>query len=237
MKKKIKNIIKNLKFKIKYKNFFLSKYQIKDFLHMRRNLKMKNKDFDREVPEQIMAFIFISKNNKVLEIGSNVGRNSLIISSLLKESSNLVTLECNPDISKLCQENRDINGLNFSIETSALSKKPLIQKNWDTIPSEILLPGYTKINIISWDMLCQKYKINFDTLVLDCEGAFYYILEDFPNILNNIKLIIMENDYHNIDHYKTIKNKLNDNGFKNIYTRNGGWGPCKSFFYQVWKKE
>jgi hypothetical protein len=35
----------------------------------------------------------------------------------------------------------------------------------------------------------------FDTLVLDCEGAFYYILQDTPEILEGIKLLIMENDY------------------------------------------
>jgi hypothetical protein len=52
--------------------------------------------------------------------------------------------------------------------------------------------------------LKEKYPINFDTLVLDCEGAFYYILMDYPEILHGINLIIMENDYHSIDHKKYI---------------------------------
>ena len=30
----------------------------------------------------------------------------------------------------------------------------------------------------------------FDTLILDCEGAFYNILKDMPEILDNINLII-----------------------------------------------
>ena len=31
----------------------------------------------------------------------------------------------------------------------------------------------------------------FDVLVIDCEGAFYNILNDIPEILDNIKLIII----------------------------------------------
>jgi hypothetical protein len=31
-----------------------------------------------------------------------------------------------------------------------------------------------------------------NTLVLDCEGAFYWILKDMPDILNNIEKILMD---------------------------------------------
>jgi hypothetical protein len=85
--------------------------------------------------------------------------------------------------------------MNFFVENSALSKRPLIQKDWDTIVSDVVLEGYKKVNTITLEELHYKYKIEFDTLILDCEGAFYYILLDMPEILNNIKLIIVENDY------------------------------------------
>jgi FkbM family methyltransferase len=95
-------------------------------------------------------------------------------------------------------ENRDLNNFNFHIENSALSNRKLIQRGWDTMPSDTLLEGYSWVNTISLDNLKTKYNIEFDTLMLDCEGAFYYILMDMPEILNNIKLIIMENDYIDI---------------------------------------
>ena len=50
------------------------------------------------------------------------------------------------------------------------------------------------IGLVQKGELKNKYNINFDTLVLDCEGAFYYILMDMPEILENIKLIINEID-------------------------------------------
>ncbi len=207
--------------------------------NIQNKLKLDYGDFNTEVPEQEMTVKYIKGNEKVLEIGGNIGRNSMIIAYILNNNNNnnFVSLECNTDISKQLIHNRDLNKLDFNIENSALSKRPLIQKNWDTIISEDILEGYTKVNTITYEELNNKYRINFDTLVLDCEGAFYYILLDMPEILNNIKLIIMENDYNNIDHKEYIDSILKNNNFKVDYERGGGWGPCSDYFFQVWIKK
>lgn len=206
-----------------------------NYLHSK--LKIEYGSFDDEVPEQKMSIRYLKGNEKVLEIGGNIGRNSLIISSLLKNSNNLITLECNKEIYEQLIKNRDLNNLNFNIENSALSKRKIIQKEWDTIPSEILLPGYEWVNTITFDELQKKYNIEFDTLVLDCEGAFYYILQDFPEILNNIKLIIMENDYHNINHKIYIDEILKNNNFYISYSEKGGWNPCYDNFFETWIRD
>ena len=71
-----------------------------------------------------------------------------------------------------------------------------------------------------------KYQINFDTLILDCEGAFYNILLSMPEILNNIKLIIMENDYLDIGKKEYVDNVLKQNNakFGGAAICNGGGG-------------
>ena len=86
--------------------------------------------------------------------------------------------------------------MKFYIESSALSQRKLIQKDWETKPSETLEPNFKWVNTIRLEQLKTKYNIKFDTLVLNCEGAFYYILMGMPEILDNINLTIMENDYH-----------------------------------------
>ena len=153
-----------------------------------------------------------------------------------KNNKDFVSLEASYDISLQLTHNRDINSLNFYIESSALSKRKLIQKGWETIESEIILDGYSDVKTITLNELYSKYNINFDTLILDCEGAFYYILMDMPEILNNIKLIIMENDYWDINKKMYIDNILRMNGFYVDYSKEGGWGPCYNNFYEVWKK-
>jgi FkbM family methyltransferase len=188
-----------------------------------------------ELPEQKMAIRYLTGNEKVLEIGGNIGRNSLVIASILKENS-LVTLETDTTISSQLTENRELNHLSFYIENAALSNRKLIQKGWNTIPSDTLLEGYFEVNTITLNEIKEKYNIVFDTLVLDCEGAFYYILMDMPELLNNIQLIIMENDYHDITHKNYIDEVLKNNQFSVDYSEGGGWGPCYSNFFEVWKK-
>ena len=199
-------------------------------------LKLKYGSLNDELPEQKMVTRYLKGNEKVLEIGSNVGRNSLVIASIIEDNNNLVTLESDKNIAKQLTENRNLNNFNFNIENSALSNRKLIQRGWETIPSETLEDGYNWVDTITLDKLKTKYNIVFDTLVLDCEGAFYYILMDMPEILNDINLIIMENDYTDISRKKYIDDILIKNNFFVDYTESGGWGPCFHNFYEVWKK-
>ena len=200
------------------------------------NLDIRHGSFNDELPEQKMAVRYLNGNEKVLEIGGNIGRNSLVIASILNDSTNLVTLESDANIVSQLQENKNLNNLNFSIECSALSNRKLIQKGWETIPSNKLLPGYNWVNTITLEKLKNKYNIDFDTLVIDCEGAFYYILIDMPELLDKINLIIMENDYIDINNKKYVDNTLLNYNFKRIYFEGGGWGPCCDYFFEVWKK-
>ena len=192
-----------------------------------------------EYPEQIMSILFLKGNEKILEIGGNVGRNSLVIASILmKTNENLVVLETDNEIANQLIRNRNSNNFTFFVENSALSKRELIQSGWNCIlKNNNLIPrGYLPVQIIDYETLCSKYNINFDTLIVDCEGSFYYILQDMPEILKNIKLIIMENDYNDIDHKSYVDFVLTNNDFKRIYFQSGGWGPCSNNFYEVWRK-
>jgi len=211
-------------------------------------LKIGYGSFEEEYPEQLMTASYLTGNEKVLEIGSNIGRNSLVINYILsqnnsnKTNNNFVTLECDTGIADILKYNRDLNNFDFHIETAALSKRRLIQRGWNTICSDVLLDGYKNVNTITLEELNKKYNIDFDTLVLDCEGAFYYILMDMPEILNNIKLIIMENDYHDINHKKYVDEVLVKNDFYVEYSENGCALAKQIFpqtfenFYEVWKK-
>ena len=214
-------------------------YLIEKLENIQQNLKLDFGSFKDEYPEQLMAVRYLSGNEKVLELGGNIGRNSMIIAYILNKNgnNNFVSLECDEGIAQQLEHNKEINNLDFHIENSALSKRKLIQKGWETICSDILLDGYKNVNIITFEDLNSKYNIIFDTLVLDCEGAFYYILIDMPEILDNIKLIIMENDYNIIEHKKYIDNILFSKNFTVDYYEAGGWGPCYNNFFQVWKKQ
>tara|TARA_B100000674_G_scaffold499228_1_gene542978 strand:- start:1719 stop:2504 length:786 start_codon:yes stop_codon:yes gene_type:complete len=216
----------------------------------------------REYEEQLMAMKYIKPDSKVLELGSNIGRNTLIISSLLENDKNLVTLETMQETVQKLKQNRDINKRSFHIENSALSYIKLMQNREGAggacIPfNQSLLKdeNYTPINTITFSELQKKYNIVFDTLVLDCEGALYHILKNSnENILENINLLIMENDYRNYDHKLYVDSIFKKSKFRRVYVESltkkkidkpSFWNkdgshtryPCYQNFYEVWKKK
>ncbi len=216
-------------------NIFVDKIHQKTILYKRYE---GTDSWDEEYPEQVLSAAFINPDAKVLELGSNIGRVSMVIASKLKDDRNLVTLECDFDNYIILEKNRISNNFKFNTINAALSKRRLIQKDWNTIPSDIDIEGYTSIPIISLNELKEKYKIEFDTLVCDCEGALFYILIDFPDLLTNIKTIIIENDFLNIEEKNYVDKKFIENGFNIIFSLNGGLQkhPCKNNFYEVWSK-
>lgn len=200
-------------------------------------LRLVHGSLSEEYPEQLMATMYLPSDAKVLELGGNIGRNSCVIAAILDDSRNLVTMEPNIEYINDLQENRDCNGLQFHIEASAVSMRPLIQLGWDTFPSEEILPGYSRVSTINFEQLQKKYGIIFDTLVVDCEGALFYILQDDPKILTNIKLVIVENDYHDPQQLKDVSDLFSQNGLQLVYNRSLGYTFYNSEnFYQVWKK-
>jgi hypothetical protein len=200
-------------------------------------LKLSYGSMNEEYPEQLLAMRFINENSKVLEIGGNIGRNTLIIDTILNDSKNLVSLESDTGIAEKLMLNIVNNGYESYVENSALSLQPLMQKGWNTVPRIGELPeGWKKVSSISFADITKKYKITFDTLVADCEGALYYILKDDRSILDNIKLIIIENDFTDITHKEFVNKVFIEKGFHPVYHEAGGWGPCEAFFYEVWQK-
>jgi len=206
---------------------------------LHQTIQLEGGTMMEELPEQMMAMRYLTGSEKVLEIGGNVGRNSMVIATILNGAGNrdMVVMETDPETVKTLERNRDRNGLVFSVEPAALSKRGLIQKGWDTMVSDVVYPGCFKVNTTDYRALVAKYGIRFDTLVLDCEGAFFYMLMDMPEILDGIRLILMENDYHDIRQKLFVDRVLTDGGFKRVYAEAGGWGPCYPNFFEVWRKE
>ena len=78
----------------------------------------------------------------------------------------------------------------------------------------------------------------FSTVSVNADTAT--ILKDTPEILNNIKLIIMENDYRIDSQKEYVDTILRENNFYVDYLEIGPleseWSTFKDKFFEVWKK-
>lgn len=206
---------------------------------LHQTLSLRYGSWQDELPEQKMSIQFIRPNDTVLELGGNIGRNSLVIASILSTPSRLVTLETDPKIALQLDENRQANRLPFQIVCAALSARPLIQSGWVTEPmpeSGVIPDGYIPVKTVSYNDLRKMVPTPFTALVADCEGALFYILRDFPQLLRDVRTVVMENDYTDITHKQEVDQRLRSNGFKCVFRQAGGWGPCYDCFFEVWQK-
>jgi FkbM family methyltransferase len=196
-----------------------------------------------EWPEQTMVVRFLDPGAKVLEIGANIGRNTMMIASVLADSSNLVTLECDQAAAEILRCNRTANDFAFRIEPSALSCRPLIQRGWETVPADEVQPGWKAVSTITFNELVTKYGIAFDTLVADCEGALFYILQDDPAILDGISTVILEADYPSVEHKSSVETVFAGHGLSRIHSEPlvTDWkhpfpDEVAASFFEVWSR-
>ena len=218
------------------RNMLGSSYDLQKIHDFTRLLIGSMKD---ELPEQELALEFIRPDDHVVELGSNIGRNTIVLSCILTDpSKQLVTFECNPDFIDILRFHRDINGLEFQIINSALSKRPLYIRDWETTTERNINSSdeWKEIKTMDWKTMEDTYpEFHPTVLVADCEGALYPIFkDDSEEILKNLRCVIMENDYHDIDQYIYVQTQLVKHNFLCHKTIGGGWGPCANFFYQVW---
>lgn len=196
----------------------------------------------QEYPEQLMTMKYLEPTATVLELGANIGRNTAVIATLLNDDHRFVSFECDPVIAQQLSEVKQLNSLNFHIESAALSHRPLCQNGWQTMPydGQTLPAGYQKVTTLTVEQLRAKYDLSFDTLVADCEGALFYILQDTPSLLNGITTVILENDFASVEHKTFVDRLLTQHGLEYVYTAPNIFAPCLALapiFFQVFKKK
>ena len=198
-----------------------------------------------ELPEQLMSVKHITPDSIVLELGGSIGRNSCIINSILDTKTNHVVIEPGTLELSLLQNNRDSNNFGFFIENSAISNVPLYSLSWYTYLTQI--PDSIEVNTINYNDVLEKYKLTFNTLVIDNEGHFVGMLKDFPTILDGINLLIIEHDFNTEDDLCYFKKTMTQSGFtmKDMFLKNERYGPGINWsdglntdpvFVSVWKK-
>lgn len=196
---------------------------VEKFQHLHElHEKVVDMDMSGELPEQELIFKHVRYNAKVLEFGGNIGRSSIVISKLLKNPQNHIVLESDPKIAKELIKNKINNNCGFIVINAALSETPIIQNGWTskniTHTFTPLPKGWKYVPTITYQELLQKYPIQFDTIVADCEGCLEPIFKSYPYILDNIHTIIIENDaqFYNQKSNDYIQSFIKHKGFRSI---------------------
>jgi FkbM family methyltransferase len=144
----------------------------------------------------------------VVEIGSNVGYYSLIISSEIGETGRLFAFEANPDTYQILRDNIEINGFSnrVTLENKAVTDnvEKIAFQTLTKNPSGSRIVEYSKLNqytkeqkIIkvdstSLDQYFNNKDIKIGLIKMDAEGSEPHIFEGMKNlIINNANITII----------------------------------------------
>ena len=171
---------------------------------------MERKEIER--PEQELIAKFLPTQCSVLELGGESGTTSLIINNILdtdyKNKHVVVDPEKNAILNLLYTKKK--YSVNFQIVHGFLGKnRETHEKMWDGCKNNKMFQ-LTEIEAMIND--------TFDVLVVDCEGAFYNIVNEIPEILDKASLIIIEMD-GNCENVEPLRNKLLKSGFTLVHSQ------------------
>lgn len=164
-----------------------------------------------ERPEQEIIAKHLFRDATVLEFGAGQGCTAIVIDKLLEDPLQHIILDPSQYAIECTKKHKSETGCQFQLLYGFMAKNRQFQE--DLWPECKNAPHfcleYCK-SLISKDF--------FDVLIVDCEGAFLGICQDFPELLREAKLIIieMDGDENNCDETRKL---LKENQFVCIHSQ------------------
>ncbi len=177
----------------------------------------------------------LNPNSSVLELGGCIGVVTCLANSLLTDKRRYVVAEANPYLIPYLMINKNRNNLGFNIENKVVSKDKKVR----FFIHQLIVGGSqirqtdqsVSIPTTTIQQLEKKYKLKFDTLIMDIEGAEKKFIEEFQTDLEHFKTLFIEfHPFQDMLTKKEIRNSeiiLNKLGFQRI---------VKDEIYQIWRK-
>ena len=170
---------------------------------------------DCEIREQELVNKFIKEDDIVLELGARYGMISCVINQKLNNKNNQVSVEPDDRVWNALENNKRLNNCNFQIVKGFISNKKLNLTNLQfTYGSTYEEDNNSNIDYFTLDEIQQKYNIKFNVLVADCEGYLEEFFYQNPELYNNLRLVILEEDCKEKCNYNKVYDELKKNNFE-----------------------
>jgi len=188
--------------------------------------------------EQLFLHEFVKPSDSVLQLGANIGTSCILVDKLLDNRKMNVCLEPIEEVFDVLVKNKEYNDCGFIPVLGLLSseKNVKIQKHGKDLDSSFVSKdGELGVNTYTLSELESIINSKFSVLFMDCEGCFIQVLLDFPEILDDLRMVIVEKDrIHELD-YSGCDEKLVGAGFK----KKECWDKhkCLNLLIEVWEKK
>ena len=189
--------------------------------------KGKPVNCNAEIVEQNLVKTYVKPDDKVLELGARYGSVSIVTNKIINDKSSHYVVEPDSAVWEALLTNMKLNDCNFNIIKGVISKKKLnvCQNNYST---------YTYEDQESPIQCYEIPEINFNVLIVDCEGFFETFYNENKSFFKNLKTIIFESDEPERCNYDYLLDEFSNLGFKIVKCIEEP--TCKNMFHYVLQK-
>jgi len=195
---------------------------------------------EHEFREQRALRKVLLPSDCVLELGGNIGCSTIAINSILSDKSQHVTLEPIPELFQVLNKNISFHKCGGAILKGYLGKesgrtfRTLGSRDKNLFSSREIPARGRKLSVKSEDQsrrtapfyhpdsftlpqLLEHVNTPFSFLFADCEGCLPQIIQEYPELLDNLRCLLFELDYHSgmgVEIYEELSSVLLSRGFK-----------------------
>jgi|DEB0MinimDraft_6_1074348.scaffolds.fasta_scaffold43152_1 hypothetical protein len=162
-----------------------------------------------EIVEQELVQKYIKPEDRVLELGARYGSVSIRTNKIVNDKSSHYVVEPDSAIWECLENNMKINDCNFNIIKGVIAKDKysVCQKNYST---------YTYKDENSKTQSYDLPDVDFNVLIVDCEGFFQTFYEENKSLFPKLETIIFEGDEPQRCDYDYLLSEFDKLGFKVI---------------------
>jgi FkbM family methyltransferase len=179
-----------------------------------------------EKEEQDQAQEYIQADDCVLELGARYGTVSAIINKKLANPLHHIAVEPDTTVWAALEKNKQNSQSQFQIIKGLISNKKFSLTN-DSYASRQIVDESSTIPHVSFQQVKAMVGVPFTVLVIDCEGCIEHFLTENEEVLDTVRLILMEEDVPDTCNYTAVKKLLSNYSFKEV--KPGG--------HSVWMKQ
>lgn len=185
---------------------------LKHFKLLSLNGTIDNHDY--EVDEQLALIRVLRKGDRVLQLGGNIGTSCITASIAAKLDTNVCVEPCKELYDILEKNSRDyavsaIHGVIGECTSVRLQNMDTANNHWGAFTSKDGSGEETPCHSLN----SIRPQRGFSVLFADCEGCLPEFLEEYQNVLGDLRAIIYERDRAESVNYEVVDDFLRRNRF------------------------
>jgi FkbM family methyltransferase len=138
---------------------------------------------------------YLNVNDKVIELGACIGFLGVIVNSKIKNKTDHILIEANPNLIPVIEENKKLNRSSFTVE-HCLIGDPTINKYVEFSISDFILGSSVYQKSKNTAMVRTKslseYSEKYNFLIVDIEGGEYELIRKYQNEIAKFEKILIE---------------------------------------------